>query len=385
MLWSKEMLRNMTYFTEKFLQSLVVNKYATSINSELTKETLASLCELASTEKDKCLIKYVACTANSQLSKEQARKKYGVSNLTELTSKVHDALAKAEEIQETVYKLARLEEKCFLENLGIVESDTSEDSDSSDNKGEDNFSRISSSDDEMDIEWTDNENTVHRNQMEYTAENHSDKNTEACAVKRIPVRADKGPQVHPDELMKNRPVVSPVPSVEHLLFLLRSVQLNWFSFVEELKLLLNAYSSEVLNQALIDSAHQLPFTYVSHGEEVLIEQSRQAFLMIEREKEPDDDIVSESESDDPELYAEVRSIEDFRDPKVKELFTHKRRLLKKKAKRKCFKEITERALMNRHVPKRASKLLKQYPNLGRDIEAFVTDNRIGAGAWRRTV
>jgi len=33
---------------------------------------------------------------------------------------------------------------------------------------------------------------------------------------------------------------------------------------------------------------------------------------------------------------------------------------------------------------KASKLLKQYLNTGKDIEAYVRGNRIGADAWRRT-
>ena len=36
------------------------------------------------------------------------------------------------------------------------------------------------------------------------------------------------------------------------------------------------------------------------------------------------------------------------------------------------------------LPKRASKLLKEYPNLGKDIEQFVHENCVGADAWRRT-
>ena len=46
--------------------------------------------------------------------------------------------------------------------------------------------------------------------------------------------------------------------------------------------------------------------------------------------------------------------------------------------------MTEKSVLKRRVPKRASKLLKQFPNLGKDIEDFVHENRIGADAWRRT-
>ena len=45
---------------------------------------------------------------------------------------------------------------------------------------------------------------------------------------------------------------------------------------------------------------------------------------------------------------------------------------------------TERAILRRRVPPRASKLLKKYPNLGKGIDQFVRDNRVGADAWCRT-
>ena len=69
---------------------------------------------------------------------------------------------------------------------------------------------------------------------------------------------------------------------------------------------------------------------------------------------------------------------------LKQIVVKKRMLLKKKARRRFMKEITERAILKRNVPKRASRLLKQFPNLGKDIEAFVRENRIGADSWRRT-
>ena len=244
------------------------------------------------------------------MSAEQARKKFGASNFTALTSQVQDALGKAEEIQHTVCKLARMEEKCFLEKLGIVESDSSEDSES-DNEREDDestFMCISSSDEEMD-----EDNDLNCCQMGNTApaEDHLKDQSQTCTPEHVPARVDKGPQVHPHDIIKNQAIVSPVASFDHLLCMLRDVKLNWFAF-------------DVLNQALRDFAHHLPFTDISLEEERLIEQSRQAFLMKEREKVSEGDIVSESESDDPELYAEISSGDNLRDPKVTELVTHKK-------------------------------------------------------------
>ena len=52
---------------------------------------------------------------------------------------------------------------------------------------------------------------------------------------------------------------------------------------------------------------------------------------------------------------------------LKQIVVKKRMLLKKKARRRFMKEITERAILKRNVPKRASRLLKQFPNLEKDI------------------
>ena len=151
----------------------------------------------------------------------------------------------------------------------------------------------------------------------------------------------------------------------------------------ELKLLLNNYSSEVLNQALLDFAHFLSSSDVSEEEDKQIEQSRQAFLLSERQN-LEEDINSDSESDDPEEYAAIKFTGNLNDPTLRRLVKRKRNILKRKAKRLFHREIAERAILKRRVPPRASKLLKKYPNLGKDIDQFVRDNRVGADAWRRT-
>ena len=68
---------------------------------------------------------------------------------------------------------------------------------------------------------------------------------------------------------------------------------------------------------------------------------------------------------------------------MKLLIVRKRKIFKKKAKRQFHKEVAKRALLKRKVPARTSKLLKKS-NLGKDIEEFVKENRIGADAWHPT-
>ena len=62
----------------------------------------------------------------------------------------------------------------------------------------------------------------------------------------------------------------------------------------ELQDLLKAYSEELINQALMDFAHWL-FTSPKNvtTEEKLIEQCRQAYLLLERERAAQEDIQSD--------------------------------------------------------------------------------------------
>lgn len=41
-------------------------------------------------------------------------------------------------------------------------------------------------------------------------------------------------------------------------------------------------------------------------------------------------------------------------------------------------------LLKRRVTKKVSRILQKYPNISKDIEEFVTEQKVGADAWRRT-
>lgn len=66
------------------------------------------------------------------------------------------------------------------------------------------------------------------------------------------------PAADPDvPLEKNRPLLSPVPSMDHLLLMLRDNTLNWFAFMAELRMLLRNYSKETLVYALTEFSDNL--------------------------------------------------------------------------------------------------------------------------------
>ena len=112
-----------------------------------SRETLKIVCDLASSEKDKRLIKYaVSCGGN--MSREAAKKKYGISDLTLLKN---TAIEQAREIRDAVDHLSNVKEDCILEELGIFcgndSKSDSDESESSDNETSENGSDTGCPDD----------------------------------------------------------------------------------------------------------------------------------------------------------------------------------------------------------------------------------------------
>ena len=136
--------------------------------------------------------------------------------------------------------------------------------------------------------------------------------------------------IDPNVFNKNASTTcNPVPSHEHLLLILRKNRLNWISLVGELQDLLKAYSEEVINQALMDFAYWLSTSAndLTTEEEKLIEQSRRAYLLLERERAAQ----SDSDSDDPEQWTNSRALSS---ETMKEVVAQQRRIFKKRARRR---------------------------------------------------
>lgn len=79
----------------------------------LSKKVLQGLCHLASTERDRSLIKYAACRSSS-LGIKKSQQVYGVSNFRVLSERVEASLQQAEMIRSEVMSLASIEEKAVL-------------------------------------------------------------------------------------------------------------------------------------------------------------------------------------------------------------------------------------------------------------------------------
>ena len=134
----------------------------------------------------------------------------------------------------------------------------------------------------------------------------------------------------------------------------------------------------------------LPSLGLNECEEKLIEQSRQAFLLVDRFEERENDIetinteIIHSDSENEATVNEMANIHQLLDETGKRAIEKKALSIRRKARAKANKLITEKRLLKRKIGKRCSKILRDFPDIGHRMEAFVKDCNVGADAWRRT-
>ena len=149
-------------------------------------------------------------------------------------------------------------------------------------------------------------------------------------------------------------------------------------------------SSEAFDQLLLDLASQLSLLGLIQNEESVIEQSRQAYLSMERIKEnceqnTDNEFVevqSDSDSSDGEVWA--LGVNSPFDERGRELIKKRRASLRRKSIRDIKKRLAKERLMKQRRSKRVGKIVSECQGIGKEIENFVKDCGVGADAWRRT-
>ena len=385
----------------------------------LSKEALDVLCQLATSESDRCLIKY--CVSKSQgLSAKEAKKKDGFSDLHRKEDMIMKAAEQSQAIREAVMKLASVKNKAILRSLGYELPDSSSDSEDSDieqlvsesdmplnetskqsksNATED--VRCSSDLCECNAEICDpkfdssiNNSSRTENCLQETSDFYCDSDSSMAmmgACSGCELTKPRGQRligaIDPDTISKQKEdcmIVNPTPTMQHMLLMLRSNELNWFSFVEELRMLLQKFTTEALNEVLIDFAHYLSSSDINKNEERLIEQSRQAYLERERRRvmeEENSDIESDPESDNPDDWVDI---DDISSKQAKEMVAKHWKILKRRARIHAAKAIAQAGFLKRKITKRVARVIEKYSNIAKDIEEFVREQRVGADAWRRT-
>ena len=91
----------------------------TQTKTVITKAMLKDLCNLASSESDRLLIKF-ACCKGQNLSSNDSSKIYGFSNLTKQETKINEAISTLREVREAVDMLATVKDKAILQGFGLT-------------------------------------------------------------------------------------------------------------------------------------------------------------------------------------------------------------------------------------------------------------------------
>ena len=396
--------------------------------SSLNAYQLKAICKLASNESDRMLIKYAACKSRG-FSATKAQQVYGISEFSSKSQKVIEALNVSQEIHEAVGELSDLQDKALLQSIGICVADSESESESteidSDSDGKDleetadTFDVTDSSVESLEVSI---DNNMHENQVEIIDANtnrteienkpsavHVEENSSSDAIHLVENKCEsetKHSQVkktvdrsknnsgkgnpsertklafHPDSGLKGVPIVNPGISNEIMLLYLRENNLNWFGLVKEVSNYLKSYTDEVIDKCLCDFSEFLPDSDLSEEEERLVEISRQAYLDYCRANSIASDISDTGESEsDPEEWVSVKNLKSDKIPALVKKQIKKRR---RKKQRLISKEMAEKRLLKRKLPKVVGRVLNNYPNIGKDIEQYVSERRVGADQWRRT-
>ena len=327
----------------------------------LNREALKALCGLASTKADRKLIR-VATTAG--MSASQAQSTYGISNLHKEREKVAKACKEYAAIRNTVNELVMAKEKAVLESFGVIEGSDSE---------EETLHTDSDSDDQS----SDNETKNDDNKGSEIGNMEARK----CGYNG-PVETDR-------DIVEENGNINVVQSQEHLLVILRENMFNWFAFIAELEIIYPDLTKEGLEQMLHAFVHYLSDIDLNAEETALWRQFHQAYLTtrsqtISEEQHRVGGVWTDSESDDPEDWVQMTGRGILQSKEFQEQIKKKKAAFARLKKRMIAKEVTRKALLKRKVPKSVNKTLCKFPNIGKDIEAFAKENRVGADAWRRT-
>ena len=323
---------------------------------------------------------------SSGLSHTKLRQLYGFENLKRRQDKVENALREMREIREAVASIASIQEKAVLQSFGIeVESDEDLEHDESETDTD--------ADGEEDSALNAVENTslselipATLNESEDRLVSETDSAFNVSEIGLAPSQnTDIGDMAHQFSLSKEITESACYQNSHQLRDILKSCELNWFSFVEVIKEKMKDYSKEAIDQLLLDFSGQLHLFNLDEREELIIEQSRQAFLLARRLDE------NNSDADDEAVLSEAEEMEvdwgNIHDPLQKEAqsaIIQKIRNLRLGAKRKAAKKIAEERFLRRRRGKNVSKILKECPDIGQTIENYVKSAGAGADSWRRT-
>ena len=260
------------------------------------------------------------------------------------------AYKEACELKDSIMNIAHLKDRALLESFGL--QDTMSNDDTSD----------SEDDDDSELFEQRKEHTGVEDDMEYTRDDMS--------------QQDEQPDI--TEEVKS----------EDLLDVLKLTKFNWFALEEAISQKFPLLPKERIGQSLLTISEQLPrLPGLSKEDNMLLQQSRQAFVLVNKSSEEEADlqdgmIVSDSDSSDAVVWK--NGVSNVFDNNGRLLIEKKRASLKRKATREAKRKIMEKRFLKRRRSKRVGKIIQECPGIGEAIEEYVAQCRACADAWRRT-
>lgn len=291
----------------------------------ITREEIKQLLKITQSDRERECIRYAVYKASGATPTE-ARRLYGFDNMRTRAAHVETCLKEAQELYEAVDDMARIQDKALLDSMGLSNSSCSSDA---------------SSGEESDFLPP----------------------CDSC------LHFDNGKSVEESK---------PVPSNFSLAVTLAESDFNWFEFVERVSI-----KEASLEQFFLD----IPNLGFSEKQIQAVVQSHRAFLSSKSSYEEriarsiNGEVVSESESDNPEQYV---GIKDVMSQRGKAIVKKRRTAIRRRARRERAKALAERRFLSRKVSKRTSKIIRDCPDIGEKIELFVQEHNVGADKWRRT-
>ncbi len=392
------------------INSLAVHSHVPK-GVSLEKSMVKMLLRIAQSDRERESMRYVIYKA-SGMTASQARRAYGFQNMQSRALAVEDAIAEIQQIREAIEDLANVEEEALLTRWGIpVAMDTS----SSESEDEEEVTQVVwqtllwSSDSEVDNA----DSLVHA--MNPASEKdlfgslptrHADGTpslrsrvagvdlqdsgtpsllTCVAGVDGVDVQ-DNGTSSFPSSWKDTFGSRWPEDlDSEELKVLLAQSKYNWFEVMEKLESRLEGDISNKVESLFAKVSTLGIEPKALHA----IEQSYLAFHTAEKEQYEQDhtaralngEVVSDAESDDPHAYT---GITDPLSSAGKEIIAKKRATIRRRMKRRQAKAIAERRYLSRKLSKRTCKILRECPDIGKEIESFVQSHNVGADAWRRT-
>jgi hypothetical protein len=293
-------------------QSLLHETSKRDSKQHMTQEEVKKLLFLAESESERERLKYSIVKSAGILGTE-AKKRYGFGDINKRVEQVEKAAQSAQDIMDSIEKIAHLKEKGLLEAFGIPISSESEGSES-----------------ETDRELTD--------EVAYLPGSESPKSANDITTSTT-------------STIRNA-------SSDDLLNILRNSDYNWLEFVNLAQENMKELHETAFQDSISDCYHKLPSLGMSNSDMQIVQQSHQVYILNKSMEERDHAIQSGnivSESDESSSDNDFCKIQSPFDVPGQFLITKRRDALHRKATRDAKRKIAEQCFLKRRKSKKVAK------------------------------